>query len=57
MKEAVLIFPHQLFEEHPALDSERVVYLTEEFLFFRQQISQSETGTSPLFNEILSGLS
>lgn len=31
-----LIFPHQLFEEHPALDSDRVVYLTEEFLFFRQ---------------------
>jgi hypothetical protein len=28
MKEAVLIFPHQLFEEHPALDSEKVVYLT-----------------------------
>ncbi|MBI5808191.1 MAG: cryptochrome/photolyase family protein [Ignavibacteriales bacterium] len=36
MKEAVLIFQHQLFEEHPALDSDRVVYLTEEFLFFRQ---------------------
>lgn len=36
MKEAVLTFPHQLFEEHPALDSDRVVYLTEEFLFFRQ---------------------
>jgi len=36
MKEAVLIFQHQLFEEHPALDSERVIYLIEEFLFFRQ---------------------
>jgi len=36
MKKAVLIFPHQLFEEHPALDSESVVYLVEEFLFFRQ---------------------
>jgi deoxyribodipyrimidine photolyase-related protein len=36
MKEAVLIFPHQLFEIHPALDSDRVVYLIEEFLFFRQ---------------------
>ena len=36
MKEAVLIFPHQLFEEHPALASDRVVYLVEEFLFFRQ---------------------
>jgi len=36
MKTISIIFPHQLFEEHPALDSERVVYLIEEFLFFRQ---------------------
>jgi len=36
MKTISIIFPHQLFEEHPALDSDRVVYLTEEFLFFRQ---------------------
>lgn len=36
MKKAVLIFPHQLFEKHPALDSDRIVYLVEEFLFFRQ---------------------
>jgi deoxyribodipyrimidine photolyase-related protein len=31
-----LIFPHQLFEEHPALDFNRVVYLVEEYLFFKQ---------------------
>ncbi len=36
MKEAVLIFPHQLFEKHPAIGKDRVVYLIEEFLFFRQ---------------------
>jgi deoxyribodipyrimidine photolyase-related protein len=36
IKLSSIIFPHQLFEEHPALDSERVVYLVEEFLFFRQ---------------------
>ena len=31
-----LIFPHQLFENHPALHDGRVVYLVEEWLFFRQ---------------------
>lgn len=33
---ATLIFPHQLFEHHPALQRGRVVYLAEEWLFFRQ---------------------
>jgi hypothetical protein len=33
MKEATLIFPDQLFEEHPALNMSRVVYIAEEFLF------------------------
>ena len=33
---AVLIFPHQLFEKHPALQPGVTVYLIEEFLFFRQ---------------------
>lgn len=31
-----LIFPHQLFEEHPALNPNRLVYLVEELLFFKQ---------------------
>lgn len=31
-----LIFPHQLFENHPALQKHRPVYLVEEWLFFRQ---------------------
>lgn len=33
-KEATLIFPHQLFREHPGLLQERKVYLIEEPLFF-----------------------
>ena len=36
MKEAFLIFPHQLFEASPALVSGIPAYLVEEFLFFRQ---------------------
>ncbi len=36
MKNAALIFPHQLFEHHPALAKNRTVYLVEEALFFRQ---------------------
>ncbi|ASU32527.1 cryptochrome/photolyase family protein [Mucilaginibacter xinganensis] len=31
-----IIFPHQLFQNHPALQEGRVVYLVEEWLFFRQ---------------------
>ncbi len=31
-----IVFPHQLFEKHPALSANRPVYLIEEFLFFRQ---------------------
>lgn len=31
-----VIFPHQLFQHHPALQTNRVVYLAEEWLFFRQ---------------------
>ncbi|MDB5200618.1 MAG: cryptochrome/photolyase family protein [Ferruginibacter sp.] len=31
-----LIFPHQLFEQNPALQEGREVYLVEEWLFFRQ---------------------
>ena len=31
-----IIFPHQLFRNHPALQKSSVVYLVEEWLFFRQ---------------------
>lgn len=31
-----LVFPHQLFQEHPALEKGRTIYLVEEYLFFRQ---------------------
>ena len=36
MKEVTLIFPHQLFVTHPALQANRPVYLIEEHLFFNQ---------------------
>jgi deoxyribodipyrimidine photolyase-related protein len=36
LKQAILIFPHQLFEQHPALEKSRTVYLVEELLFFTQ---------------------
>ncbi len=36
MQEAVLIFPHQLFKKHPAIQSGRPVFLVEESLFFNQ---------------------
>lgn len=36
MKTVALIFPHQLFEKHPALSKDRIVYLVEESLFFTQ---------------------
>jgi deoxyribodipyrimidine photolyase-related protein len=31
-----LIFPHQLYEQHPAIQKDVSVYLVEEFLFFNQ---------------------
>lgn len=37
MKEASLIFPDQLFENHPALKLGRPIYIAEEFLYFRVQ--------------------
>ncbi len=36
MNSISLIFPHQLFKEHPALQKKRQVFLVEEWLFFRQ---------------------
>ena len=35
-KSVTLIFPHQLFKNHPSLQKDRAVYLIEEWLFFRQ---------------------
>ena len=35
-KAVTIIFPHQLFQNHPALQQGRPVYLVEEWLFFRQ---------------------
>lgn len=34
VNQAVLIFPHQLFKDHPALDKSRKVFLIEDPLFF-----------------------
>jgi len=34
MKPATLIFPHQLFRQHPGLSKEREIFLVEEQLFF-----------------------
>lgn len=31
-----MIFPHQLFKQHPALQKANTVYLVEEWLFFKQ---------------------
>jgi deoxyribodipyrimidine photolyase-related protein len=36
LKSALLIFPHQLFEEHPLIQENSTIYLIEEFLFFKQ---------------------
>ena len=36
MAEATLIFPHQLFNNHPSVKHGQVVYLIEEYLFFSQ---------------------
>lgn len=35
MPAATLIFPHQIFKQHPALKKDTPVYLVEEFLFFK----------------------
>lgn len=36
MKIASIVFPHQLFQEHPAIEPSIPVYLVEEWLFFKQ---------------------
>ncbi len=35
-KAVTLIFPHQLFKQHPAVLRERKIFITEEWLFFHQ---------------------
>lgn len=37
MKDITLIFPDQLFLNHPCIHSEREIYLVEEFLFYKVQ--------------------
>lgn len=37
MKEITLIFPDQLFENHPAISKTRPIFLVEDFLYFRVQ--------------------
>lgn len=37
MTDITLIFPDQLFLKHPCLASKRIIYLVEEFLFFKVQ--------------------
>jgi len=36
MNSVNIIFPHQLFREHPLLENDFPIYLVEEFLFFKQ---------------------
>jgi deoxyribodipyrimidine photolyase-related protein len=36
MTEIILLFPHQLYKEHPAVNKSRKVILVEEWLYFRQ---------------------
>ena len=36
MEEVTIVFPHQLFKDHPAIAPGRTVYLIEEVLFFKQ---------------------
>ncbi|MBN2610390.1 MAG: cryptochrome/photolyase family protein [Bacteroidales bacterium] len=31
-----LVFPHQLFEKNPCIDKQRIIYIVEEYLYFRQ---------------------
>jgi deoxyribodipyrimidine photolyase-related protein len=34
--EISIVFPHQLYQQHPALDKKKPVYLIEEWLYFKQ---------------------
>jgi deoxyribodipyrimidine photolyase-related protein len=39
MRQTTIIFPHQLFDPHPALHRERAVYLVEDQLFFSDSLN------------------
>lgn len=46
MDEVVLVFPHQLYDHHPALSKERSIFIVEDLLFFqgpKRQIKHRET--------------
>jgi deoxyribodipyrimidine photolyase-related protein len=36
IKSISLIFPHQLFEKNPCIGKQRIIYIVEEYLYFRQ---------------------
>jgi deoxyribodipyrimidine photolyase-related protein len=36
IKSVSLVFPHQLFGKNPCIDHRRIIYLVEEYLYFRQ---------------------
>lgn len=40
MTEAAVIFPHQLFRDHPCLKQDRLIYLVEDPWFFRDPLNQ-----------------
>jgi deoxyribodipyrimidine photolyase-related protein len=40
MAEAAVIFPHQLFPEHPGLKPDRIIYLVEDPWFFRDPVNR-----------------
>jgi len=40
MTEAAVIFPHQLFRDHPCLKPDRIIYLVEDPWFFRDPVNQ-----------------
>lgn len=42
MREATIIYPHQLYKEHPAVDGNRLVVLVEEPLFFSEYESHAQ---------------
>ena len=42
MTEAAVIFPHQLFADHPCLKQDRIIYLVEDPWFFRDPVNQIE---------------
>jgi deoxyribodipyrimidine photolyase-related protein len=58
---AVIVFPHQLFPEHPALAQNRPVYLVEESLFFHQYRFHQQKlllhrATLQMYRDYLTGL-